>query len=586
MLVSNEISKNQYVGDGSVTEFAYTFPILDSTHIEVYRQLSTETAFKAKLVPAEEYTVEGAGAENGGKVVFKTAPSSGTKLSILRNVPVTQLYQYQELDSFPAESHENALAKLTMICQEIDERLDRAIVVSPTDTVTPDELRNDIFEASQEAKDSAAAAKDSETAAAASETAAANSASAAASSENNAAASASAAAVSAQNAASSESNAASSETAAAASETAAANSAAAILELKIEVNTLNPGEQATASYDPVTGILTLGIPKGDSGAAAIATPTSLGSVMPQTGDADGLELETNGKLRVRKASASQRGSVLASTTAAANTVPQAGEDGTLDESWFQPVIQMIDDAAPGVASKDTLGLIKVGSGLAIRADGFLDVISAEEEVVLTSSNHAWIVPETAVYTVTCIGGGGKGGTGGSTDYYSTAPGAGGGGGGASIIKTTRIALTAGDSIAITVGGPGGASSFGSYLTSVAGAAGGNANGSTPGSAGSNEATSGAVGGGSGSKVHTGGRGGTGAPGFSTAVSASGGGGGGGSSMGSAYGGAGGAGGKGYGAGGGGGGGAGEGSSDYSGGAGGNGAPGVVIINYVSAQGSA
>lgn len=103
--------------------------------------------------------------------------------------------------------------------------------------------------------------------------------------------------------------------------------------LKIVVNTLNPGEQATASYDPSTGILTLGVPKGDSGAAAIATPTSLGSVMPQTGDEDGLELETDGKLRVRKASASQRGGVLASTTAAANTVPQAGEDGTLDESW-------------------------------------------------------------------------------------------------------------------------------------------------------------------------------------------------------------------------------------------------------------
>lgn len=55
--------------------------------------------------------------------------------------------------------------------------------------------------------------------------------------------------------------------------------------------------------------------------------------MPQTGHEDGLELETDGKLRVRKASASQRGGVLASTTAAANTVPQAGEDGTLDASW-------------------------------------------------------------------------------------------------------------------------------------------------------------------------------------------------------------------------------------------------------------
>ena len=86
-------------------------------------------------------------------------------------------------------------------------------------------------------------------------------------------------------------------------------------------------------YDPETGILHLGIPKGDSGASAIATPTSLGSVMPQTGHEDGLELETDGKLRVRKASASQRGGVRASTTAAANTVPQAGEDGTLDASW-------------------------------------------------------------------------------------------------------------------------------------------------------------------------------------------------------------------------------------------------------------
>ena len=55
--------------------------------------------------------------------------------------------------------------------------------------------------------------------------------------------------------------------------------------------------------------------------------------MPQTGNEDGLELEKDGKLRVRKASDTKRGSVLASVTAAANAVPQAGEDGTLDASW-------------------------------------------------------------------------------------------------------------------------------------------------------------------------------------------------------------------------------------------------------------
>ena len=58
-------------------------------------------------------------------------------------------------------------------------------------------------------------------------------------------------------------------------------------------------------------------------ASTPATSTSLGPVIPQTGDEDGLELEKDGKLRVRKASDTQRGSVLASVTAAANAVPQA-----------------------------------------------------------------------------------------------------------------------------------------------------------------------------------------------------------------------------------------------------------------------
>lgn len=244
MLVSNEISKNQYVGDGSATEFAYTFPILDSTHIEVYRQLPAETAFEAKLVPVEEYTVEGAGVESGGKVVFKTAPSSGTKLSILRNVPITQLYQYQELDSFPAESHENALAKLTMICQGMDERLDRAIVVSPTDTTTPDELRNRIFEARETAVNSAAAAKDSEI---------------------NASNSASSSATSAQASADSEQAAAEHEQAARQLLEDAQDSYLNIGSITAEAETLEPGEAAKAEFVPDSLRFLFKIPRGMPG---------------------------------------------------------------------------------------------------------------------------------------------------------------------------------------------------------------------------------------------------------------------------------------------------------------------------------
>ena len=383
MLVSNEISKNQYVGDSSATEFAYTFPILDSMHIEVYRQLPTETALEAKLVPSNEYTVEGVGVESGGKVVFKVAPSTGTKLSILRNVPITQLYQYQELDSFPAESHENALAKLTMICQEVDERLNRAIVVSPTDTITPDELRNDIFEASQKAQDSASAAKNSETAAAESESSASNSETAAAESESSASNSAAAAAESERNAASSAAAAAESESSAAKSESNAASSAAAILELKIEVTTLDPGLPATGEYDPVTGILHLSIPKGDSGASAIATPTSLGGIKPQVGNEDGFELEEDGTMRGRKATSDKYGIVLVSETATPGAAPISKSQGGLDSSWTPSCLQLSGGKLEGAVQEHVIGL----SGTSVTVD------------LNTSNNFAHVVSGATTFNV-------------------------------------------------------------------------------------------------------------------------------------------------------------------------------------------
>lgn len=86
-------------------------------------------------------------------------------------------------------------------------------------------------------------------------------------------------------------------------------------------------------------------------ASTPATSTSLGPVMPQTGDEDGLELEKDGKLRVRKASDTQRGSVLASETAAAGAVPLGGADGTLGEDWLKKVIDTGDYIASCKTSK-------------------------------------------------------------------------------------------------------------------------------------------------------------------------------------------------------------------------------------------
>lgn len=83
---------------------------------------------------------------------------------------------------------------------------------------------------------------------------------------------------------------------------------------------------------------------GSSATVPIATNSMPGKVMPQTGNSDGLELGANGTLRVRNASASQRGSVLASTTAASGAVPTANASGVLDSTWLKEAMEAADAA--------------------------------------------------------------------------------------------------------------------------------------------------------------------------------------------------------------------------------------------------
>ena len=61
-----------------------------------------------------------------------TAPAAGTTLVIRRNTALTQETDYVANDPFPAETHEDALDKLNMQTQELQEQLDRSFKVSRT----------------------------------------------------------------------------------------------------------------------------------------------------------------------------------------------------------------------------------------------------------------------------------------------------------------------------------------------------------------------------------------------------------------------------------------------------------------------
>ena len=327
----------RYTVTTGVLEYSVPFALYGTGDVNVSWAAAGDTETQTRLAPGSDYSVTVFRDMTGGKVTLADGKvPAGATLAIESAVPLTQELDLSNTATVDTEATEGQLDRMVQMIQQLDDGLSRAVKANVTDSGTPEELLGSLYKA----RDAATAAAASEQAAEGSEQAAATSASQAAASVQAAAASAEGADQSRAEAAASAAAASQNATAArqsaeaaAESEDRAAQSAASILELQVEVATLDPGLPASGDYDPETGILHLGIPKGDSGASAIATPTSLGSVMPQTGDEDGLTLEKDGKLRVRKATATQRGGVLASTTATANAVPQAGEDGTLDESW-------------------------------------------------------------------------------------------------------------------------------------------------------------------------------------------------------------------------------------------------------------
>lgn len=130
MTVSTSTNKaGPYAGAGLPGPFTVPFRFLSASHLQV---IKTSTAgIDTVLTLTTDYTVAGVGAATGS--VTLTAPlASGERLTIIRDVPFTQLADYVNNDSFPAESHEDALDLLTMQGQQLKERVDAALTLPAT----------------------------------------------------------------------------------------------------------------------------------------------------------------------------------------------------------------------------------------------------------------------------------------------------------------------------------------------------------------------------------------------------------------------------------------------------------------------
>tara|TARA_Y100001001_G_scaffold136535_1_gene137967 strand:+ start:1420 stop:2100 length:681 start_codon:yes stop_codon:yes gene_type:complete len=138
MTVSTSANRVEYNGsNGVVKAFPVPFPVLDERHLSVW--LTDRTSFADVLqVLNSNYTVDITPGDNQTSVVnFVVAPTKSNFVTIARVVPITQETDYVANDAFPAELHEDAIDKLTMICQQLDDQYSRGVSIPITSLASP-----------------------------------------------------------------------------------------------------------------------------------------------------------------------------------------------------------------------------------------------------------------------------------------------------------------------------------------------------------------------------------------------------------------------------------------------------------------
>lgn len=129
MTVSSETSRISYTGAGTTGPFSAPFYFLEDDDLVIIKT-EIATGVETILALTTDYTVAGAGNPAGGSVTTVAAVPATHRLTILRDPDLLQNTDYPTNDPFPAESHERALDKLTMVTQRLRDLIGRAVRLS------------------------------------------------------------------------------------------------------------------------------------------------------------------------------------------------------------------------------------------------------------------------------------------------------------------------------------------------------------------------------------------------------------------------------------------------------------------------
>ncbi|ECT1020813.1 hypothetical protein DPO11_11960 [Salmonella enterica] len=109
---------NLYIANGSTTVFPYRFLLTQASDLRV-------TA-NGKVI-ASGFSVSGEGNPSGGQITFSLPPASGTKIAIIRNIPLRRDTEYQDNGDLLASTINADFDRLWMAVQGVDAVKDLAL---------------------------------------------------------------------------------------------------------------------------------------------------------------------------------------------------------------------------------------------------------------------------------------------------------------------------------------------------------------------------------------------------------------------------------------------------------------------------
>lgn len=121
MTVLTTVNKQRFTGNGITTVFNFPFRCIDASHIQVYVDEVLQVSGVSVSLNANGV---------GGDVTFDDPPADDSQILILRVVPYTQESSLPNEDDFQQITVEDALDKITLEIQQLQEQLDRTALFS------------------------------------------------------------------------------------------------------------------------------------------------------------------------------------------------------------------------------------------------------------------------------------------------------------------------------------------------------------------------------------------------------------------------------------------------------------------------